>query len=49
LRQRQPENARQALQQFLKQDPNSPMAADVNKLIAEIDGRLQAAGHSPDK
>jgi len=48
LRQKQPENARQALQQFLKQDPNSPMAADVKKLIAEIDEQLQAAGHSPE-
>lgn len=49
LRQKQPENARQALQQFLKQDPTSPMAADVKKLIAEIDEQLQAAGHSPEK
>jgi len=49
LRQKQLEPARQALQQFLQQDPNSPMTADVKKLITEIDERLQAAGHSPDK
>ena len=49
LRQKQSENATQALQQFLKQDPNSPMAADVKKLIAEIDAHLRAAGHSPEK
>jgi Flp pilus assembly protein TadD len=49
LRQKQPEHARQALQQFLQQDPNSPMAADVKKLIGKIDEQLQAAGHSPEK
>lgn len=49
LRQKQPENARQALQQFLRQDPDNPMAADVKKLIVEIDKQLQAAGHSPEK
>jgi Flp pilus assembly protein TadD len=49
LRQKQPENARQALQRFLNQDPNSPMAADVKKLIAEIEEQLRAAGHASEK
>jgi Flp pilus assembly protein TadD len=39
LRQSKPQDARQAFQQFLKLDPNSPMAADMKATIAQIDSR----------
>jgi Flp pilus assembly protein TadD len=47
LRQKKSDNAKQALLQFLKLDPNSPMATDIKKLIGEIDKRLQATGGQP--
>ncbi len=49
LRQKKSDDAKQALQQFLKKDPNSPMATDIKKLIGEIDKRLQATGGQPGK
>jgi Flp pilus assembly protein TadD len=41
LRQSKPKDAKQAFQQFLKLDPNSPMAADVKTTIAQIDSRAK--------
>jgi Flp pilus assembly protein TadD len=49
LRQKKSDDAKRALQQFLKKDPNSPMATDIKKLISEIDKRLQATGGQPVK
>jgi tetratricopeptide (TPR) repeat protein len=39
LRQKKPDEARRAFQQFLKIDPNGPMAADTKNVIAQIDQR----------
>lgn len=39
LRQKKPEDAKQAFERFLTLDPKSPMAADVKNTIAEIDRR----------
>jgi Flp pilus assembly protein TadD len=41
LRQNKPKDARQAFQRFLKLDPNSPMAADVKAVIAQIDNHAR--------
>jgi Flp pilus assembly protein TadD len=47
LRQNKPEDAKQAFQQFLKLDPNSPMAADVKNMIAQIDNRRKSRSDEP--
>jgi Flp pilus assembly protein TadD len=39
LRQKKADEARRAFQQFLKIDPNGPMAADTKNVIAQIDQR----------
>jgi tetratricopeptide (TPR) repeat protein len=39
LRQKKIEDARKSFQQFLKNDPNGPMAADMKNMIAQIDQR----------
>jgi len=41
LRQGKPEDAKQAFQQFLKLDPNSPMAPDMKDVIARIDNHAR--------
>ena len=41
LRQSKPKDARQAFQQFLKVDPNNPMARDVKDTIAQIDNHAK--------
>jgi len=41
LRQNKPADATQAFQQFLKLDPNNPMAADVKAVIAQIDNQAK--------
>jgi Flp pilus assembly protein TadD len=40
LRQKKADDARHAFQHFLKYDSNSPMAADVKNLIAQIDQKV---------
>ncbi|HST12383.1 MAG TPA: tetratricopeptide repeat protein [Terriglobales bacterium] len=39
LRQKKAEEARRAFQQFLRIDPNGPMAVDMKNLVAQIDQR----------
>jgi Flp pilus assembly protein TadD len=39
LRQKKAEEARRAFQEFLKIDPNGPMATDMKNLVAQIDER----------
>jgi Flp pilus assembly protein TadD len=39
LRQKRADEARRAFQQFLKIDPDGPMAADTKNVIAQIDQR----------
>ena len=39
LRQKKVEEARKSFQQFLKHDPDSPMAADMKNMIVQIDQR----------
>jgi Flp pilus assembly protein TadD len=41
LRQKKPEDARRAFQQFLKLQPNGPMTPDVKTVIAQIDERTR--------
>jgi Flp pilus assembly protein TadD len=41
LRQKKPTDARRAFQEFLKLQPNGPMAPDVKTVIAQIDERTR--------